>query len=88
VLCYFGDLTEVIDRCFATLEPGGVFVFTVEHERGTETWSKRATGRFGHGRGFIEGLLKAWRVLALDEVVLRMDRGQPVDGLLVVAVRP
>ena len=88
VLCYFGDLTEVIDRCFATLEPGGVFVFTVEHERGTETWSKRATGRFGHGRGFIEGLLKAWRVLALDEVVLRMDRGHPVDGLLVVAVRP
>ena len=88
VFCYFGDLTEVIDRCFAALEPGGVFVFSVEHERGIETWSKRATGRFGHGRGFVEGLLKAWRVLAIDEVVLRMDRGHPVDGLLVVAVRP
>jgi len=88
VFCYFGDLQEVIDRCFSVLEPGGVFIFTVEHERGSQKWLKRATGRFGHSRNFIEGLLQAWHVVALDEVVLRMDRGRPVDGLLVVAVRP
>ena len=88
VFCYFGDLAAIIVAAHRVLRPGGLFVFSVERHAGEEPWLKQATGRFAHSRRYIESLLAGWQTLEVRDDVLRMDRGDLVHGLLVVARRP
>ena len=46
----------------------------------------QTTGRFAHQKAYIEDVITRvkLRVIALDQVVLRMDRGEPINGLLAV----
>ena len=88
VFCYFGDLASTLANVRRVLQPGGLFIFSVERHDGAEPWVKQATGRFAHSRAYIESLLADWNSLEVRDDVLRVDRGEVVHGLLVVARRP
>lgn len=88
VFCYFGDLASTVANVRRVLQPGGLFIFSVERHDGAEPWVKQATGRFAHSRPYIEGLLSGWESLDVRDDVLRVDRGDLVHGFLVVARRP
>ncbi len=91
-LVYFGALDDVIGAAAAALKPGGVLVFTVEDEAGdAEGVDYRICthGRYGHARGYIEGLLAAAGLRThIVKVELRMEAGAPVAGFAVRAARP
>ncbi|MEY4766813.1 MAG: hypothetical protein RI907_3486 [Pseudomonadota bacterium] len=91
-LCYFGDLTEVLREAAASLKPGGTLVFTVEalaDEVGL-AHQIQPHGRYAHHVGHIDAALSAagLQTLACDDVVLRQEGGNPVQGWLVGARRP
>lgn len=88
VFCYFGDLGPVIEHVRRILEPGGLFIFSVERLSTTGDWMKQATGRYAHSASYIATLLDDWQVLELTETPLRFDRGEPVHGIFVVARKP
>lgn len=88
VFCYFGDLTPVIQAVRRILEPGGLFIFSVERLSGADGWVKQATGRYAHAISYIATLLADWQVLEKTETPLRYDRGEPVHGIFVVARKP
>ncbi|MCO5058249.1 MAG: methyltransferase domain-containing protein [Rhizobiaceae bacterium] len=87
VLIYVGAL----DRLFATvaglLLPGGWFAFSVEHHDGPEPMALRASRRYAHSRaGVLEALAGAGlEPRSIEDAIIRMDRGEPLVGLIVVA---
>lgn len=85
-LCYFGPLDAAIAAAAGALHPGGRLLFTVEHamEADAPDFRIESHGRYSHSQPYIE------RVLGLNgfEVEiskhhLRMEAGEPVQGLLV-----
>lgn len=88
-LCYFGRLDPVCAATVLALRPGGRFVFSVEDGSGEAGFTLHSHGRYSHTRAYVEETLSA-AGLHLDSVVrdaLRMERGQPVFGLVVTAHR-
>lgn len=87
--CYFGALGALLGASANALAPGGQLVFTVEAESGTtETgYVLHPHGRYAHTREYVtNGLSRAGLALQeMDEVVLRKERGEPVNGFLVCA---
>lgn len=90
VLNYCGALTPVFGAVFARLAPGGLFAFTLERHEGPEPLVLRSSLRYAHqetaslaacrGAGF--------ELVATESAPLRMERGKPIVGLLVLAARP
>jgi predicted TPR repeat methyltransferase len=91
-LVYFGPLEHVVAASANALRPAGRLIFTVEELEGVEGesgYSLGPSGRYRHGRGYLE------RVLAnadlQPEIVpaeLRLEAGDPVAGLVVRATKP
>lgn len=90
VFIYVGDLTQVIADAHRILRPGGRFVFSCETapENGAN-WVLQASGRYGHRQDHVAALCRSAGFSAVDmqEVDLRLERGQPVKGFLVEAVK-
>ncbi|MCW2243722.1 tetratricopeptide repeat protein [Azospirillum canadense] len=90
VLCYFGALDAVLAQAAAALRPGGRLAFTVERlEEAAEPHRVSPHGRYAHAEGYVRGCLGAagLGVARLSHDTLRFESGEPVDGLVVVAVR-
>ncbi|GJD49561.1 Trans-aconitate 2-methyltransferase [Methylobacterium crusticola] len=89
-LCYFGPLETVLALAREALRPGGRFVFSVEAETGGEPYRLHSHGRYSHARGYVEQAAAAagLRLEALEPAALRMERGEPVHGLIVTARVP
>lgn len=85
VFTYLGALERIVGWCAAALAPGGTLAFTVE--AGDEALTLRASRRFAHSRAHVEGLLRAagFAALRIAPTVLRKDRGEDIEGLIVVA---
>ena len=90
VFVYVGELRQVFEATTRTLKPGGLFAFSVEAEEGDGGFVLRPTGRYAHSIGYIRKLAEAdgLRELHLEESVLRMDKGQPINGYIVVLGKP
>ena len=88
-LIYFGALEELFAAAFSALRPGGFFIFTVEKAAADETFSLNPHGRYSHGKSYLAAcLLKAgFELLAMDSGVVRVEFGNPVDGLTISAQR-
>jgi len=86
VFIYVGALEDVFTATARTLRPGGLFAFSIELEEGGEDYLLRPTGRYAHSMAYIRRLAEAagLREAKLQRVVLRMDKGQPIDGCIVV----
>ncbi len=91
-LCYFGDLDAVMAAAAGSLRPGGIFIFTVEHD-GEEDLSRAAgfrlnpNGRYCHGESYVRRLVAAagMELVSLVHAPLRQEMGAPVAGLVVTA---
>jgi predicted TPR repeat methyltransferase len=92
-VCYFGDLTAVVTAAATSLRPSGWFGFTAEklQERGEPTgYCIQLHGRYTHTEGYIRRVLSdaGFVLVSIEEAVLRMERKEPVEGLVVTAVKP
>ncbi len=87
VFMYVGALDVIVGRIAAWLKPGGLFAFSVERHRGGEDFVLRPSRRYAHGDAYVRRLLAAagLAVASFDAATIRMDRGEPVEGLIVVA---
>ena len=90
VFIYVGGLDQVFKAISAALKPGGLFAFSIETEEDHDGHVLRPTGRYAHSIGYIRRLAQAagLREVRLEESVLRMDKGQPIDGYIVVLDKP
>ncbi|MBB6096119.1 putative TPR repeat methyltransferase [Povalibacter uvarum] len=86
---YFGDLKEVNEAAAMALQPGGLYLFTVEAlpEDANKDYELLMHGRYAHRRGYVEQSLldTGFDVIDLRLEVLRAERMQDVAGLLAIA---
>jgi predicted TPR repeat methyltransferase len=90
VFIYVGGLDQVFKAISAALKPGGLFAFSIEAEEAGDDFVLRSTGRYAHSMSYIRRLAQAagLREVRLEESVLRMDKGQPINGYIVVLGKP
>src|SRR6185436_4436192 len=84
-LCYFGALEQAIGGAAGALRPGGRLVFTVERAAADVTdYHLDPTGRYSHAEDYLRQVLSAAGLesIATEHVVLRLERGVEVQGLL------
>ena len=90
-LCYLGDLEAVTRAVAGALRPGGTFVATVEHlDDPSRPWRLTPTGRYAHGTEHLRAasVLAGLSDVTTTPVHLRLEAGEPVEGLLWSARRP
>lgn len=90
VLCYFGDLSAVLDAAHGALRPGGALAFSVERwaePRAGRGFVLQAHGRYAHDEAAVRsGLATAgFALLHAESAALRLESGKPVEGLIVLA---
>lgn len=82
VLNYFGDLQPVFQSVMRVLDPGGLFVFTVEDAVGSQDadFTLRSTMRYTHAKDYCEraGAASGFAHRESMPVVLRLESGAPV----------
>ena len=90
VFNYVGALDRMIVAAHAALAPAGRFAFTVELLRDAGDFALRPSRRYAHARTYVSGLLSGAGFIGvtMEEIVLRHDRGEPVEGLVVLATKP
>jgi predicted TPR repeat methyltransferase len=88
VFVYCADLTLIATMVADLLAEGGLFAFTVEtHDGGGVLLGPKL--RYAHGERHVREALEAagLTALRLQPVSTRMEAGEPVPGLLIVAGR-
>ena len=89
-LCYFGVLSNAFKAAYASLKPGGAFVFTVEAlPEDKAGFVLNHNGRYIHSRHYVETELEAsgFGLTSLVREVLRKESGVEVEGFVVLAER-
>lgn len=88
-LIYFGDLETVFRLCFEGLEPGGVFLFTVEISDKDEQYHLQINGRFAHNEDYILQCLGRCGFVDIDHQRhhIRDESSTPVLSALFTANR-
>jgi len=89
-LIYSGDLSPALSGVAAKLNPGGLFLFTLEKLTGDGSFEQTAANRFRHGEAYIRAAASGSRyeVLDLMECALRSESREPVAGFAVALKRP
>ena len=89
-LCYFGPLADFAAAAAAALRPGGWLAFTLETHTEALDHRLNACGRYSHAPDYPLRVLAGagFGQLRSQPVVLRRERGAPVEGLVVLARRP
>jgi len=87
---YFGDLGDGLRAASHTLRTGGWLFFTVEQHEPEEhdnNYWLQLHGRYSHSKRYVRRTLEdaGFDVGELDDVILRTERGNPVDGILAIA---
>ncbi|WP_346363470.1 methyltransferase domain-containing protein [Bosea sp. (in: a-proteobacteria)] len=88
VFVYLGDLAPCFHQSARVLKAGGLFAFTVQSHDG-EGIAVGQDRRFAHAEDWVrEALVEAGlKPVLVEPQSTRIDRGQPVPGLLVIAER-
>jgi len=89
-LCYFGDLTGVVQAAVKALRPDGWFVFTLEKHEADDVSSGfylHEHGRYSHAEVYVRKALHeaGFRVHSMETATLRKERADQVAGLVVMA---
>ncbi|SON58343.1 Malonyl-CoA O-methyltransferase BioC [Hartmannibacter diazotrophicus] len=89
VFVYMGDLAAVFAAVSGRLVPGGLFAFSVELSEG-EDWVLRPSLRYAHAPEYLGRLALAhgFLIRSMEPADLRLDRGEPVRGLVCVLEMP
>jgi predicted TPR repeat methyltransferase len=91
VLNYVGELDSVMAGAFRILLPGGRFVFSCELDtQDSSDFKLHNTYRYTHRQSYVENLLQeaGYTDITLDKIVIRLEAGVPVPGLLATACKP
>ena len=91
VLCYFGDLRDVLGALAAKTAPGGDLIFTVETlSEGDWRWVLQAIERYAHHPDYVRDVATSIGLEPRDAVPFqpRMESGLPVRGTLHVLHKP
>lgn len=90
VFGYVGRLDHVFGLIHAKLEPRGVLAFSVERGEDDQGPAMLPSGRFTHGEAYVRSALAeaGFQVVGTVREALRVQAGQPVDGLIVLAQKP
>lgn len=88
VFIYVGALEATFAACATALRPGGLLAFSVERSSGAAV-VLQPTLRYAHAEAYIVGLAKqhSFAIERAEPSVLRIDNGQPVDGVVYVLRR-
>jgi len=86
VFPYLGDLDPVFQATRGALASGGLFAFSAEAVDSSEDYVLRSTDRYAHSGKYLQGLARkyGYRVCHFQSDTLRIDRGAPVRGHIVV----
>jgi predicted TPR repeat methyltransferase len=90
-LVYFGDLSCVLLAVASALRPGGILVFTAEHERdpaaAPQGFRLYPHGRYGHTDEYVRRTITTagLALTSLERHDVRRERHAPVPGLVVTA---
>lgn len=91
VLVYLGDLAPLFACIARTLEPGGLFLFTVEAKSGDDPapYALQATKRYHHREDYLRNAAEAagLGVRGLLQCTPRFDAGKPVPGYAVAVAK-
>jgi predicted TPR repeat methyltransferase len=89
VFMYIGALDGIAAKVASALRGGGVFAFSVERHAGPEDLVLRPSRRYAHSEAYMRGVLarNGFAVVSLEMHIIRQDRGEPVEGLILVAQR-
>lgn len=89
VFIYVGALERVFAMVAEALAPSGLFAFMVESQNADESFRLRDTRRYAHSEPYVRQSLAGagLSVLSWEQATIRMDRGAPVAGLIVLAAR-
>ncbi len=89
VLMYLGNLEAAFANVDQLIRPGGHFAFSVEKASEATGFELCLSLRYAHSRAHVEGLLTrhGMKVAAMEETVIRTDAGNPIIGLLFVAIK-
>jgi len=91
-LVYFGSLEEPLSAARACLRRGGVMIFTLERldpAISTEPYRLEPHGRYTHAEAYVRTSAEraGFREITFETNVLRQERGEDVNGHVVVAWR-
>jgi predicted TPR repeat methyltransferase len=86
VFVYIGDLAATFAAAAQSLRPNGLFVFSVEVDDQTDTYTLRPTRRYAHSQRYLRDLARFHRfeVVSFSRKALRTEREKNVDGWIIV----
>ena len=89
VLMYLGALESLMANVAALIAPGGLFLFSVEDGGEAEAYTLLPSLRYAHAFAYVEGLLSeaGFALERHERAALRKDAGEPVPGILFLAVK-
>lgn len=89
VFVYLADLAPVVVAVAHALAPGGIFAFTVETHDGAGILLRDSL-RYAHSADHVRAAVKSARLslASLEFAATRMDKDEPVPGLVAVAQAP
>lgn len=87
VFIYVGALDGMVKTIAGLLAEDGLFAFSVERLSGSGDFVLLPSRRYAHSETYVREILAAngFSILSLETTVIRQDRREPVDGLVVVA---
>ncbi len=90
VLVYFGKLETLFQAVHDSLEPSGLFLFSVETRDGLEEYELSETARYRHAQAYVEQVATAvgLKVVRITAEVIRKNEGADVAGLICALERP
>ena len=87
VFIYVGALDGMVKMVAGLLASDGLFAFSVEKLPGDGDFALQPSRRYAHSEHYVRGILatNGFSILSLETTVIRQDRREPVNGLIVVA---
>eukprot|EP00566_Odontella_aurita_P026626 CAMPEP_0113558554 /NCGR_PEP_ID=MMETSP0015_2-20120614/18411_1 /TAXON_ID=2838 /ORGANISM="Odontella" /LENGTH=177 /DNA_ID=CAMNT_0000460103 /DNA_START=450 /DNA_END=983 /DNA_ORIENTATION=- /assembly_acc=CAM_ASM_000160 len=91
VLCYFGDLKDVIQAFSQKMAPGGDLIFSCETMgEGDYNWVRQVHGRYAHDPDYVAKMASEAGLVMLEQQPFtpRLELGEKVLGTLHVFHKP
>ena len=82
VLCYFGDLTDIFNRCYRALRETGIFAFSVVKPKTDAVWELQVQGHFVHSLEHLQQVAKktGFKQIFAKELPLRHELNEDQHG--------